>query len=103
MPQPPPAAPGMPEDEIDTPALLLDLDAFEFNLDRMAACLAPPGTKLRAHAKAQGWRIRDYRTGRKAARLGVFTAAVARAFRWRPPCTDSPRTEQRSTGCTTVA
>jgi len=51
MPQPPPAAPGMPEDEIDTPALLLDLDAFEFNLDRMAAFLAPTGTKLRAHAK----------------------------------------------------
>ena len=51
MPQPPPATPGMPEDEIDTPALLLDLDALEFNLDRMAAFLAPTGTKLRAHAK----------------------------------------------------
>jgi 3-hydroxy-D-aspartate aldolase len=41
----------MREDEIDTPALLIDLDAFEFNLDRMAALLAPTGAKLRAHAK----------------------------------------------------
>ena len=51
MPQPPPAAPGMPEDEIDTPALVLDLDAFEANLDRMAALLANTPVKLRAHAK----------------------------------------------------
>lgn len=51
MLQPPPAQPGMREDEIDTPALVLDLDAFEANLDRMAALLAPTGTKLRAHAK----------------------------------------------------
>ena len=51
MPQPPPAQPGMREDEVDTPALLIDLDAFEHNLDHMAALLAPTGTKLRAHAK----------------------------------------------------
>ncbi|MCX6398266.1 MAG: HAD-IB family hydrolase [Propionibacteriales bacterium] len=42
-------------------------------------CAINPDAKLRAHARAQGWRIRDYRTGRKAARLGVFTAAVAGA------------------------
>ena len=51
MPQPLPAQPGMPEDEIDTPALVLDLDAFEHNLDAMAGFLAPTGAKLRAHAK----------------------------------------------------
>jgi len=51
MLQAPPAQPGMREDEIDTPALLIDLDAFEANLDRMAALLAPTGAKLRAHAK----------------------------------------------------
>lgn len=49
--QSPPAEPGMHEQEIDTPALVLDLDAFEANLDAMAAALAPTGTKLRAHAK----------------------------------------------------
>jgi len=41
----------MREDEVDTPALILDLDAFESNLDSMAAFLAPTGAKLRAHAK----------------------------------------------------
>lgn len=51
MLQPPPAEPGMHESEVDTPALLLDLDAFEHNLDTMAALLAPTGTTLRAHAK----------------------------------------------------
>jgi len=51
MPQSPPAIPGMREDEIDTPALVIDLDAFEYNLNRMAALLAPTNVKLRAHAK----------------------------------------------------
>jgi D-serine deaminase-like pyridoxal phosphate-dependent protein len=51
MLQMPPAAPGMREDEIDTPALVIDLDSFESNLDTMASLLAPTGVKLRAHAK----------------------------------------------------
>jgi D-serine deaminase-like pyridoxal phosphate-dependent protein len=51
MLQVPPAAPGMREDEIDTPALLIDLDAFEANLDTMALLLAPTRARLRAHAK----------------------------------------------------
>ena len=51
MLQVPPAVAGMREEEIDTPALVIDLDAFEFNLDTMAALLAPTGVKLRAHAK----------------------------------------------------
>jgi 3-hydroxy-D-aspartate aldolase len=51
MLQSPPAIPGMREDEIDTPALVIDLDALEFNLDTMARLLAPSGVKLRAHAK----------------------------------------------------
>ena len=51
MLQVPPAVPGMREEEVDTPALVIDLDAFEANLDTMAALLAPTGVKLRAHAK----------------------------------------------------
>jgi D-serine deaminase-like pyridoxal phosphate-dependent protein len=51
MLQHPPAEPGMREEEVDTPALLIDLDAFDQNLATMAAMLAPTGTKLRAHAK----------------------------------------------------
>jgi len=38
-------------------------------------CAINPDGKLRAHAKAHGWRIRDYRTGRKAAKIGIPTAA----------------------------
>jgi HAD superfamily hydrolase (TIGR01490 family) len=38
-----------------------------------------PDHRLREHARANGWRIRDYRTGRKAARAGLFTAALAGA------------------------
>jgi HAD superfamily hydrolase (TIGR01490 family) len=39
-------------------------------------CVINPDSRLRDHARANGWRIRDYRTGRKAARAGLFTAAV---------------------------
>jgi HAD superfamily hydrolase (TIGR01490 family) len=38
-----------------------------------------PDSDLRAHARAQGWRLRDYRTGRKAVRIGVPAAAGAGA------------------------
>jgi len=43
------------------------------------ACAINPDARLRAHARAQGWRIRDYRTGRKAARVGLVAAAVTGA------------------------
>ncbi len=42
-------------------------------------CAINPDARLRAHAKANGWRIRDYRTGRKAARAGLMAAAIAGA------------------------
>lgn len=42
-------------------------------------CAVNPDKKLRAHAKAQGWRIRDYRTGRKVAVASAKTAFVAGA------------------------
>lgn len=51
MLQIPPARIGMAEHEIDTPALLIDLDAFEANLDMMAGLIDAAGVKLRAHAK----------------------------------------------------
>jgi len=51
MLQPPPAEPGMSIDDIDTPALVLDLDAFHANLDLMADFSARAGVKLRPHAK----------------------------------------------------
>ena len=42
-------------------------------------CAINPDARLRAHARAHGWRIHDYRTGRKAARAGLMAAAVAGA------------------------
>ena len=42
-------------------------------------CVINPDARLRDHARANGWRIRDYRTGRKAARAGLLTAGVAGA------------------------
>lgn len=42
-------------------------------------CAINPDARLRAHAREQGWRIRDYRTGRKALRAGVVMGAVAGA------------------------
>jgi HAD superfamily hydrolase (TIGR01490 family) len=40
-------------------------------------CAVNPDKKLRLHARDLGWGIQDYRTGRKAARIGVPTAAAA--------------------------
>ena len=51
MLQNPPAEPGMPIEAVDTPALIVDLDAFAFNLDTMATMAATAGVKLRPHAK----------------------------------------------------
>jgi D-serine deaminase-like pyridoxal phosphate-dependent protein len=46
------AQPGDPASAIDTPALVLDLDAFERNLRRMADALASSKVRLRPHAKS---------------------------------------------------
>ncbi len=51
MPSTPPAQPGQSFAEIDTPALVLDLDAFERNLVAMAAFSEARGIRLRPHAK----------------------------------------------------
>jgi D-serine deaminase-like pyridoxal phosphate-dependent protein len=47
----PPAEIGMPLDEVDTPALLVDLDAFERNLARLPQRIAGGNVRLRPHAK----------------------------------------------------
>jgi 3-hydroxy-D-aspartate aldolase len=49
---PPPAQPGNSLNEVDTPALLLDLDAFERNLDRLDASLRGSSVRVRPHAKS---------------------------------------------------
>jgi len=47
-----PASIGMSLAEVDTPALILDLDAFERNLTHMAAAVAGRPVRLRPHAKS---------------------------------------------------
>ena len=49
---PPPAAVGMPLADVDTPALLLDLDAFERNLDTLNRTLKGAAVRVRPHAKS---------------------------------------------------
>ncbi|MCF2528434.1 HAD family hydrolase [Yinghuangia soli] len=38
-------------------------------------CAVNPDTRLRRHAREHGWRVKDYRTGRKAAKIGIPAAA----------------------------
>jgi HAD superfamily hydrolase (TIGR01490 family) len=47
-------------------------------------CAINPDSGLRTHARSQGWRIRDYRTGRRAALIGgrLAAAGTAGAIAW---------------------
>jgi 3-hydroxy-D-aspartate aldolase len=49
---PPPAVPGVHVDDVDTPALLLDLDAVERNMASMSRLVRGWAGRLRPHAKA---------------------------------------------------
>ncbi|MFM1817022.1 MAG: hypothetical protein RLZ98_3717 [Pseudomonadota bacterium] len=46
-----PARPGMAESDIQTPCLVIDLDAFEHNIETMRRFCERAGVRLRAHAK----------------------------------------------------
>jgi len=48
----PPAEIGMPLDAVDTPALLIDLDAFDRNVARLAHALEGTAVRPRPHAKS---------------------------------------------------
>jgi D-serine deaminase-like pyridoxal phosphate-dependent protein len=69
---------GQPLSDLDTPALLLDLDAFEENVATMAGRLRTRGVAWRPHAKA-------FKTPaiahilRKAGAIGVTVAKVSEA------------------------
>jgi 3-hydroxy-D-aspartate aldolase len=52
IPLAPPATVGMAVEQVDTPALLLDLDAFESNLDRLVQSLRGTSVRVRPHAKS---------------------------------------------------
>ncbi|MHB2207689.1 DSD1 family PLP-dependent enzyme [Methylobacterium sp. CM6257] len=46
-----PASVGMPVEEVDTPCLLVDLDALERNIDKLGRFMKEHGLRHRAHAK----------------------------------------------------
>lgn len=46
-----PAEIGMRVEDVDTPCLLIDLDAYERNVERMQGYIDEQGLRLRAHAK----------------------------------------------------
>ena len=65
-------------------------------------CAINPDSRLRAHARAQGWRIRDYRTGRKAARAGLLARSGRRRSRRRRRRRHRPEGPRRTrSGCVT--
>jgi D-serine deaminase-like pyridoxal phosphate-dependent protein len=47
-----PASAGIPLEEVDTPALVVDLDALEGNIARMAETMERSAVRLRPHAKS---------------------------------------------------
>ena len=51
MTSPKPAAVGMRLEDVDTPCLLVDLDAFERNVGKLSGFVGKQGVRLRAHAK----------------------------------------------------
>src|SRR5262249_28306911 len=48
---PPPAEIGVPVAEVETPALIIDLDALDRNIAKMAEFARAAGVRVRPHAK----------------------------------------------------
>jgi D-serine deaminase-like pyridoxal phosphate-dependent protein len=78
-----PAQPGDPIREIDTPALILDLDKFEANLKRMTQFAARAQVRIRPHAKTHKCaeiarrQIESYGNGICCQKLGEAEAMLA--------------------------
>jgi D-serine deaminase-like pyridoxal phosphate-dependent protein len=69
---------GRPKSELDTPALCLDLDLFEANVERAAAFLKSQGKQWRPHAKCHKSPVIAHRLLRAGA-IGVTSAKVSEA------------------------
>ena len=74
-------APGLPEAGLDTPALVVDLDALERNLDRMATVARAAGVALRPHVKThKSVTIASMQLERGAVGVCVQTVSEAEAM-----------------------
>jgi D-serine deaminase-like pyridoxal phosphate-dependent protein len=69
---------GLPLAELDTPALLIDLDHLQHNIDRMAGHLRDRGVAWRPHAKAFKCPAIAHML-RRAGAIGVTVAKVSEA------------------------
>lgn len=69
---------GVPVEELDTPALLLDLDRFEQNIAKMSEHFQARGVAWRPHAKAFKTPAIAHQL-RKAGAIGVTVAKVSEA------------------------
>eukprot|EP00850_Spirogloea_muscicola_P021656 SM000257S08640 [mRNA] locus=s257:157217:159600:- [translate_table: standard] len=75
-----PARIGDPVEDVDTPALIVDLDALEGNMRRMAALLAPfPTVHVRPHAKAHKCSAIARRQMELSAAVGVCCQKLSEA------------------------
>lgn len=73
----------MHESEVDTPALIIDLDAMEANMDAMAAFCREAGVGLRPHAKThKSPVIAHWQIARGAVGQCVQKGAEAEALAW---------------------
>ncbi len=68
----------VPLEELHTPALVIDLDAFEANLDKMQSDLSSAGLGLRCHTKMHKCPIIAHQQIERGA-LGVCAATVSEA------------------------
>src|ERR1700751_1830110 len=74
----PPAEIGMSIDEVDTPALIIDLDAFERNLRRLPEAIAGSPVKARPHAKTHKCPVMALKQVERGA-VGVCVQKVSEA------------------------
>jgi len=74
----PPAARGMLLGEIDTPALVLELDAFERNLELLPAIVRGSGARVRPHAKSHKC-VEIARRQLRAGAVGICCQKVSEA------------------------
>jgi len=75
---PAPATVGMAVEEVDTPALLIELDAFERNLNRMADAVAGTDARLRPHSKTHKCAVIGLQQMRQGA-VGICCQKVGEA------------------------
>ena len=82
-----PARPGDSVEDLDTPTLIVDLDAFERNLDLMANAVRGAGIALRPHAKSHKCpeiALAPQTVGRTSGRAAAMARTSATVVTWVP-------------------